>query len=64
MPHATVGGSRIHYQVEGDGPPLVLVHGFTSTLREWYDAGYVEPLSRDYKVILVDIRGHGDSENS
>lgn len=62
MPYATVGNTRIHYELEGNGPPLVLVHGFTSSLESWYDAGYVEPLSRSYRLILVDVRGHGASD--
>ncbi len=28
MPYVTSKGIRIHYEVEGDGPPLVLLHGF------------------------------------
>jgi pimeloyl-ACP methyl ester carboxylesterase len=28
----------------------------------WYDNGYVDPLKRDYMLILIDARGHGDSD--
>ena len=41
MPHANNHSVRIHYQVEGEGPPLVLQHGFTSSLQSWYAYGYV-----------------------
>ncbi len=44
MPYATNQGVRIHYQMEGEGPSLVLLHGFNSDLANWYKRGYVEPL--------------------
>lgn len=62
MPYATNNRVRIHYQVEGDGPPLVLHHGFTSTLQTWYAYGYVDALRRDYQLIMIDARGHGQSD--
>jgi pimeloyl-ACP methyl ester carboxylesterase len=62
MPYADNNGIRIHYHVEGDGPPLVLQHGFTSSLKNWYAYGYVEPLKKDYRLILIDARGHGESD--
>lgn len=62
MPYADNDGIRIHYHVEGEGPPLVLQHGFTSSLKNWYAYGYVEPLKRDHQLILIDARGHGESD--
>jgi len=62
MPYANNQGVRIHYEVEGDGPPLVLLHGFGNTLEMWYDSGHVESLKNDYRLILIDARGHGASE--
>jgi pimeloyl-ACP methyl ester carboxylesterase len=62
MPYAANQGVRIHYRVEGAGPPLVLQHGFTQSLEEWAKCGYVAGLKSDYRVILVDARGHGDSD--
>jgi pimeloyl-ACP methyl ester carboxylesterase len=61
MPYAINEGIRIHYRVEGAGAPLVLQHGFTDSLESWYENGYVEPLKRDYQLVLVDARGHGAS---
>jgi pimeloyl-ACP methyl ester carboxylesterase len=61
MPYATHQDVRIHYQVEGEGPPLVLQHGFTHSLTHWYMAGYVDALKTTYQLILVDARGHGAS---
>lgn len=53
---------RIHYQLEGSGPPLVLHPGFSQSLLEWYDAGYVDALKRDYRIIILDPRGQGESD--
>ena len=62
MPYADNQGIRIHYQIEGEGPPLVLQHGFTQSVRDWYLAGYVDALKPAYQLILIDARGHGGSE--
>jgi len=62
MPYAHNGGVRIHYEVEGKGPPLLLQPGFTESVVDWYEAGYVEALKPDYRLILIDARGHGDSD--
>jgi pimeloyl-ACP methyl ester carboxylesterase len=62
MPYATNDGVCIHYQEEGSGPPLVLLHGFTLSLEHWRDSGYVTALRDDSRLILMDPRGHGASD--
>jgi pimeloyl-ACP methyl ester carboxylesterase len=62
MPFAESRGVHIHYQVEGNGPPLVLHHGFSGSLELWRQFGYVEALHHDYQCILLDARGHGASD--
>jgi len=62
MPYVDSSGVKIHYHVEGEGPPLVLQHGLTSSLENWYAYGFVEELRKDYRLILVDARGHGRSD--
>jgi pimeloyl-ACP methyl ester carboxylesterase len=62
MAYADNKGVRIHYRVEGNGPPLVLQHGYSDSLESWYEFGYVEPLKSERQVILVDARGHGASD--
>jgi pimeloyl-ACP methyl ester carboxylesterase len=62
MPYVNHEGTRIHYQVEGEGPPLVLLHGFTGNLKLWYLCRYVDALKTNYRLILVDARGHGESD--
>ncbi|MEE9274151.1 MAG: alpha/beta hydrolase [bacterium] len=60
MPTATVNGVNLNYNVRGDGPPLVLLHGFTASGYVWEPAQ--EFLAARAKVFTLDIRGHGDSE--
>jgi pimeloyl-ACP methyl ester carboxylesterase len=62
MPYATNQGVRIHYRVEGEGPPLVLQHGYTWNMEGWSRSGYVETLKSHYQLVLLDARGHGASE--
>src|SRR6516164_8151345 len=62
MPYAHSGSVRIHYRVEGEGPALVLQHGFSESVVDWYEAGYVDAFRLDYRVILIDARGHGASD--
>src|SRR5215468_8516825 len=56
---ADVDGVRIHYQEKGSGPPLVLIHGYTASTFEWKDV--FEPLSQQFRVIAVDLKGFGFS---
>jgi pimeloyl-ACP methyl ester carboxylesterase len=44
------------------GDPLVLHHGFTDSLTSWYEYGYVDALASDHQLILIDARGHGESD--
>jgi pimeloyl-ACP methyl ester carboxylesterase len=56
-------GVRLHYEVEGAGPPLLLHLGSGCDSELWRAAGYVEPLSSSYSCILFDHRGHGASDH-
>ena len=56
---ADIDGVRIHYQEKGTGTPLLLIHGFTSSVFSWKDV--FEPLSKDFHVIAVDLKGFGFS---
>jgi pimeloyl-ACP methyl ester carboxylesterase len=62
MPHVVNQGVRIHYEMEGSGPPLVLQHGTLGSSEDWKDFGYVDALKGDYRLILIDARGHGASD--
>lgn len=62
MPFATQNGTRIAYEVTGDGDPLVLYHGLTGSGARWRDTGYAANLGQTYRLILIDARGHGASD--
>ncbi len=62
MPYIMNNGINIHYQIEGSGPPLILLHGLFGSIENWYAFGYVEELKKEYKLILIDLRGHGQSD--
>jgi pimeloyl-ACP methyl ester carboxylesterase len=55
-------GHGIRYESAGDGPPLILVGGFTQWAAQWEAAGYVDVLAERFRVIRVDPLGHGASD--
>lgn len=57
------GGVKIHYTVEGQGDPVILVHGFIANINlQWRAPGIIKELAKQYKVIALDNRGHGQSD--
>src|SRR5574341_1252115 len=56
---ADIDGVRVHYQEKGSGAPLVLIHGYTASTFVWKDV--FEPLSEQFRVIAVDLKGFGFS---
>ena len=54
-------GVRLRYVEQGDGQPIVLLHGNGNTLQSWIDAGVFKNLAADFRVIAFDARGHGKS---
>jgi pimeloyl-ACP methyl ester carboxylesterase len=54
-------GVGIWYETEGEGPPVVLLHGMMGRSEVWRLEGYVSGLRDDHRLILVDARGHGRS---
>jgi pimeloyl-ACP methyl ester carboxylesterase len=62
MPDVTLPDSTIiHYELQGEGPPLLLLHGFTGCGSDWRYV-FSEPLA-GYQTIVPDLRGHGGSTN-
>ena len=66
-------GVKIHYIVEGQGEPVVLIHGFTADIDKNWRTGFgvgpdqrgpmiIPTLARNYRVIALDNRGHGKSD--
>ncbi len=50
-------GMRVHYRIEGNGPPLVLVHGTAASLHTWDD--WTQLLQKDFTIIRMDIPAFG-----
>ena len=57
----SVNGIQMFYAAYGEGDPLLLLHGFNNTHHAWRD--FVPELSRRFKIIAPDLRGHGRSTN-
>ncbi len=56
-------GVRIHYMMRGEGEPVLLIHGFTSSgVMNWQRPGIFDRLAENYRVIAIDNRGHGKSD--
>lgn len=50
-------GEKIHLKVSGEGPPLVLLHGWTASQQEWFP--FLAELQKHHTVYRWDARGHG-----
>lgn len=58
-------GAKLYYTVQGEGEPIVLIHGMAAQADlNWRKNGVVDLLAKDYQVITFDLRGHGLSEAS
>jgi haloacetate dehalogenase len=57
--YADLEGVRLHYRLAGEGPPLVLLHGWPQTGHCWHRVA--GPLSERHTVVMPDLRGYGDS---
>ena len=52
-------GTHIHMRIGGEGPPLVLLHGYPQTHVCWYKI--VPELARHFTLVIPDLRGYGQS---
>jgi pimeloyl-ACP methyl ester carboxylesterase len=55
------GGHRIAYDLKGEGPPLVLLHGYVGDRRRWRPQ--IEALSDQFTVVAWDAPGYGGSSD-
>ena len=53
-------GVNLYYEVHGSGPTLLLSHGFSATSGMW--EGQIAALSAKHRLVLWDMRGHGQSD--
>jgi pimeloyl-ACP methyl ester carboxylesterase len=56
-----VKNNLLHYSVSGKGPAIVLLHGFLGSSEIW--KSHARRLKESFKVITIDLPGHGNSEN-
>jgi len=59
--YVQVNGLRMYYEVYGEGPPVILLHGGLETCQMW--APVIPVLSKSYQVFAPDSRGHGRTNN-
>jgi pimeloyl-ACP methyl ester carboxylesterase len=57
-----VGGAEIYYEIHGDGPPLVLLHGGVDPSQTF--GAPLAAMAKTHKVIAIHMRGHGFSTDS
>jgi pimeloyl-ACP methyl ester carboxylesterase len=57
MPVANVNGVDLYYEISGTGFPLVLAHGYCTSINLWRHQ--IPLLAQRYRVIAYDARGHG-----
>jgi pimeloyl-ACP methyl ester carboxylesterase len=55
----SIHGHRVAYRLAGSGPPIVLIHGITSSSQVWEGVG--PQLARHHTVLAPDLLGHGQS---
>jgi len=59
----TVKGVALHYVIQGEGEPVVLIHGlYSSADINWRFTGVMAELAKDHQVIALDMPGHGRSD--
>jgi pimeloyl-ACP methyl ester carboxylesterase len=57
-------GLKIHYVVLGQGPPVILIHGAGGSAEgNWFANGIAQALAKNHRVVAIDCRGHGQSDN-
>ncbi len=61
MPKAKINKTQLYYEVHGKGDPLVLIAGYACDISFWQTI--VEPLAKNFKVLIMDNRGVGRSDS-
>src|SRR5262245_40649596 len=59
---ALLNGINLHFEIEGEGEPLLLLHGGTGCNQDWAFCGN-DQFAREYRLIKPDARRHGHTSN-
>ena len=57
---AEINGINLSYTDQGEGTPLVFIHAFPLSSAMWEPQ--IKPFSQNYRVVAIDLRGHGESD--
>lgn len=60
MPYASTNNISLYYEIQGEGPPLVFLHGLGSSIQDWENQ--INYFEKKYQTITPDLRGHGKSD--
>jgi pimeloyl-ACP methyl ester carboxylesterase len=61
MPHLEPSGARLYYEEAGAGEPILTTHGLAENATYWSLPGITDGLAKRFRVISMDMRGHGQS---
>lgn len=53
-------GHSVYFETQGDGPPVILIHGMAASLRQW-DFLMPQLVTAGFRAYALDLQGHGDS---
>ena len=54
-------GTQIYFEIIGSGETIVLLHGLGADHSVWSNSGWISELEKEYKLVLIDLRGCGKS---
>jgi pimeloyl-ACP methyl ester carboxylesterase len=64
MPYFKRGNARIYFLEQGSGFPVITLHGLIGNTAYWRLSGIADQLAREYQVISMDMRAHGNTRVS
>lgn len=60
MSFLSINKIKIHYEIYGQGEPILFIHGLGSSIQDWENQ--ITYFSAHYQVVVLDLRGHGSSD--
>lgn len=61
MPFISIDNKKIYYEISGNGPVIILHHGFSMWGKDWIKSGWIHELSKNFTCLIFDAIGHGNS---